>query len=390
MRRSVALAAIVTMLATASAACSRSDDPAAARLSVQGVAEVNGPGQAPRQVDGDRSLKPGDRVRVRQGTAVIRLGGERQLELREGSTVDLAAGPQKSVRPELAAGPLLLTASGQPVTVTSAGGAILVTGAARVSRTSPLTVATYRGSTEVTSGGRTMSVPAFRQIVVPTGGLLPGRPSPLEYVAADAWDQRLLGEAVELGAQLVAKSRGFTSQSASGQNRTTAELRRILPGLTAEPAFEALFDPARPPGETLVGAAIVLEGRNGTFRDRWTSVFGFRGDGADWGFVALDQGVDRSSLFRLIDGAIGRAPTPVFAGGTVPPTTRPPAPAPGRRPSPTTASPPAGPAPTSATTLPPVPTSAPAPLNTGSPLLDDTVNSLLETLTGLLRGLGGG
>jgi hypothetical protein len=28
-------------------------------------------------------------------------------------------------------------------------------------------------------------------------------------------------------------------------------------------------------------------------------------------------------------------------------------------------------------------------LNTGSPLVDDTINSLVNTLTGLLRSLGG-
>jgi hypothetical protein len=32
----------------------------------------------------------------------------------------------------------------------------------------------------------------------------------------------------------------------------------------------------------------------------------------------------------------------------------------------------------------------PGPLNTGIPILDATINALVETLSGLLRGLGGG
>ena len=389
MRCRAALAAVVTILATALGACSGDDDTPSARLVVQGVAEVNEAGEPARDVDGSRALKVGDRVRVRTGTAVVRLGGDRQLELREGTTVELAAGPEESVRPELVEGPMLVTAAGQPVTVTSNGSNVLVTGAARVSRTLTLNVATYQGSTEVTSAGRTMSVPTFRQITVAAAGLLPARPGPVEYVDTDPWDQRLLGEAVELGTQLVAKSRGFTSQSESGQNRTAAEFRRLLPGLEGEPAFATLFDPALPAGETLVGAAIVLESRRGTFEERWRDVFGFRGDGADWGFVAVDHGVDRSAVLRLIDGAIGRAPTPVFAGGTIPPTTRPaPVTVPRGRPTPTTAPPP----PVTTTTTVPLgpPPTTPRPLNTGAPVLDETVNSLLETLDSLLRGLSGG
>lgn len=388
MRRRAALAAVVTILVSAMSACNGGDDPPAARLTVQGVAEVNGAGQARRDVRGSRALKVGDRVRVRTGTAAVRLAGDRRLELREGSTLELAAAPDDSVRPDLVEGPMLVTASGQPVTVTSSDGEMLVTGAARISRTLSLNVATYRGSTEVTSGGRTMSVPAFRQVTVAAAGLLPARPAPVEYVGSDPWDQRLLGEAVELGSQLIAKSRGFTSQSASGQNRTVAEFRRLLPALESEPAFATLFDPARPAGETLVGAAIVLESRRGSFEDRWRGVFGFRGDGADWGFVAADQGVDRTAVLRLIDGAIGRAPTPVFAGGTVPTTAPPPVvTVPRGRATPTTLPP--GPVPTTTIPLSPPPTT-PGPLNTGSPVLDDTVNSLLETIDSLLKGLSNG
>jgi len=391
MRRTAALAAVLTIAAAATAACSGGGDPPAGRLSVEGVAEVSRPGETGREVRGGRDLRIGDRVRVREGTAEVRLAGDRRLELREGSVIELVPGAGGApVRPELAAGPMLVTSTGQPLAVTSMGADVLVTGTARISRTLSLLVATYRGSADVTSAGRTLGVPAYRQVNVPAAGLLPVRPSPVEYVATDPWDRRLLSEAVDLGAQLTAKSQGFSSQPGAA-DRTPASFRRLLPALTGEPAFDSLLDPARPAGETLVGAAIALESRRGSFQDRWTSVFQFRGDGADWGFVAADHGVDRVAVLGAVDAAIKRAPAPVFAGGTVPPPApRPAAPAPtgrGRTTPTVVARPPA----TTVTTLPATPSPPPGGgTDTGLPIVDQTVGSLVETLGGLLRGLGSG
>lgn len=393
MRRSAILAAVVTtMVAAATAGCSGGGDPPAARLSVDGVAEVSRSGQTGQEVRGNRALRIGDRVRVREGTAEVRLTGGQRLELREGSSVELARGAAGSpVRPELTAGPMLVSATDRPLTVTSVGTEMAITGTTRISRTLSLLVATYAGSTDVSSAGRTLSVRAYRQVNVPAAGLLPARPSPVEYVPSDPWDRRLLSEAVDLGAQLSAKSQGFSSQPGAADGRSAASFRRLLPALTGEPTFDTLLDPARPAGETLVGAAIVLESRQGTFRDRWTSVFQFRGEGADWGFVAADHQVDRAALLRAVDAAIKRAPTPVFAGGTVPRPVPRPAPPPtvaGGRRAPTTAPPPP-------TTTPPAlpPTAPPAPggaVDTGLPIVDQTVDSLVDTLGGLLRGLGSG
>jgi hypothetical protein len=61
----------------------------------------------------------------------------------------------------------------------------------------------------------------------------------------------------------------------------------------------------------LVGAAIVALSRRGTFAERWTAVFGFRDDGADWGLVARDQDVDRTPLLDEIGKAIIRATAPL-------------------------------------------------------------------------------
>ena len=53
-------------------------------------------------------------------------------------------------------------------------------------------------------------------------------------------------------------------------------------------------------------AAITVQGKNGSFGDRWRSVFGFHTQGARWGLVALDQHVTRAPLLSSVDDALGR------------------------------------------------------------------------------------
>ena len=124
------------------------------------------------------------------------------------------------------------------------------------------------------------------------------RPAPLSYDADDAWDRRFLSDAIELGNELEARSKGFSAQVSPGRRpHRRVPARGCCPTSPPSPTFvAALFDPKRAPGESLVGAAIALEGTRGTFAERWAGVFGFRDEGAQWGLVALDQGVTRVPL----------------------------------------------------------------------------------------------
>jgi hypothetical protein len=396
----------VAALALAMAGCSRSSTPTAGRLTVDGQAEVTSPGEGRREVTGSRDLDVGDRVRVRQGTAVIRLPDDRRLELRQGSDLELQETEQDdTVRPAVMAGDVLVISDDEPLAVAATSAEVAVRGDARISRGVALLVATYEGTAELTSAGSSLAVPALRQTALPPTGQFPTKVSPLEFSADDGWDQRYLSDAIELTGQLDARSQGFTAQLGPNEGRSFAYVRDLYPRLAAEPGFTAaLVNPGRPPGETLVGAAITLEGTGATFADRWAAVFGFRDEGAPWGLVALDQGVNRVPLLEAIEGAISRGPTTFAEGpstatpGSVAPPSRGGGPATTSVPrAPTTTTPPAGsrpgaPATTTTTAAPPSPTTTiPAgPLNTGSPLLDETVNSLVDTLTGLLRSLGGG
>jgi hypothetical protein len=399
-KRRLVLPVVMLLSAVALSACRDSSRPVVARLTVDGQADVSQPGEDRTEVTGSRSLQVDDRIRVRQGTAEIRLGDQR-LELRQGSDVELrAAGSRSRAKPELMGGDLLVTSGAAPFDLLAAGVDVSVSGIARVSRGVALLVATYKGFVNLDAGGRTLTVPALRQAAVQASGGLPTRVAPLEYSVTDLWDQRYLSDAIDLGSQLAARSQGFTAQ-VGDDARSVKAFRNLFPQLAAEPSFDVpLFDPTRPPGESLVGAAITLAGTSGTFTSRWAAVFAFRDEGASWGLVALDQGVDRVGLLDSVQAAIGRGPTTFAAGspgtgsGTLPapsgtaatttPTTVP-------RSTATTRPPGAGAGGTTTTTKPPSSTTTTpgGPLNTGSPVIDNTVNSLVDTLTGLLRSLGG-
>ena len=392
----------VALLAVALTGCKSSSGPTVARLTVSGQADVTRVGEDRREVTSTRNLRVGDRVHLRQGTADIRLGGDR-LELRQGSDVELrAAGSRSRARPELMAGDLLVTSAAAPVDVTAGDADVSVQGIARVSRGVALLVATYKGSSTLSVGGASLAVPALRQAAVLASGGLPARVSPLEYSPTDSWDQRYLSDAIDLGNQLAARSQGFTAQ-VGDEARTVQAFRNLFPQLAGEPAFTtSLFNPARPAGESLVGAAITLLGTNGPFAARWAAVFAFRDDGASWGLVALDQGVDRVMLLDNVQAAIGRGPTNFTSGSPGSGSTSLPSPS-GNAAVPTTSTtvprstattkPGAGgtSGSTTTTTKPstsPTTTIPSGPLNTGSPAIDNAVNSLVDTLTGLLKSLG--
>jgi hypothetical protein len=425
---------VVAFVALLTTTCTRSSAKAAGRLTVAGRAEVAANDGGLHVVTHTRTLRSGEQVRVIDGTAVLGLGRGRQLELRKGSVVRLAvttAGGQSDTRGELVAGDALVETSSDAAILVAGDTTVQVTGVARVSRAVAVVVGVYRGAAGVESAGRSASVPALRQVTVPAPGL-PSRATPLAVSASDTWDQRYLGAAIDLGNQLVARSRGFTAQLPAGTAPSAAFFRQILPGLASQP-IDSLLDPTRPAGETLVGAAITLEGTKGQFADRWSSVFGFHDDGASWGLVALDQGVAGDQLTSTIDAAINRAvpstnqvaaPAPPASGGTSSalgpiPTV----------PSTATATTPTPPA-TSATGTPggstgtggasagtgstgstgtgttgtgaastgtgttgtgTAPTTLPGsdrgPIDLGIPLVDNTLNAVIDTLSGLLRAL---
>ena len=392
-RRALASVAAVAALAVGCSTGGGGDGPGA-RLTVNGRVEVARGGGAFEPVDESRTINVGDRLRVVEGTAVLR-AGDGEVELRPGSELELRSPADgDGVEPALTAGKALLSADDGPTRMVAGTDEVSVSGgAARVERDRGTLVAVYRGTGTVSAGGRSLTVPALRQASVSATGELADKPVPLVYAADDPWDQRFLADFIDLGNQLVARSNGFTAQLRPGEGRTLGFYKVLFRALENEPGFnDGTFDASRPPGENLVGLAITVQGSKGSFEERLRSVFGFRDEGAEWGLVAAEQEVSRAPLVSGVDQAIAQGPKSP-AEEPPPPvvTTRP-----GRRRTPTT-QPPGGPSrtPSTITAGPPSTVTAPqpgpppaGPAQTGVPLVDNTVNSLVDLLSGLLGGLG--
>lgn len=369
-----------------------------ARLEVEGQAIVERSDGDREAVRGGANLRSGDRVEVTAGIGRLLLGDGTRMELRAG--LDDAGDSMVVIGrvPELEAGEVLVAAP-ERSSVEAAGTTVAVEeGAARITRALGVGVRAYDGAVHLDSAGQARAIPALREMLVPALGRPPQSPRPLEYDAADPWDRRFLGDAMALGERLEALAEGYTRNLDPGEGRTPGFFRTVLPGLDDEPAFTGeLIDLERPPGETLIGAAISELGKRGEFPERWGAVFGFRDQGAAWGLVALDQAVSGDPLLGTIEQAVSSSPLafaapattapPLDGAGT--PTPAPTAPSASGSPSP----PPTASARPPATTVPPAttapPTSAPPPTTDPAPL-EPVLGPVLEPVVGLVGGLVNG
>ncbi|HEX2701278.1 MAG TPA: hypothetical protein VHM89_13845 [Acidimicrobiales bacterium] len=389
---------VVSAIVVAGAGCSKEpvrSGQAVVEISKGSRVLIGERNQGLRPATGNRTLHVGAQVKVLDGSASISLEDGARLDVRKGSEIGLGS-PLS-----LVADDLLVTSGRAPVKVAVAGSAVTVDGVARLTRDLAVSAATYRGSVTVQSAARTLVVPALRQTQVPSLGVLPATAEPLDYDTKDIWDRRFLGVAMELTDQLEARSRGFTNLLEPGSGRTAGFFRLLLPALENEPAFDQdLLSDTRPPGETLIGAAIAVSGKIGSFVERWDSVFRFKGQGASWGLVALDQQVNNAdSLVHTVDVAIGGQSFAFAPAPTVAPVVEPPPPAPVEAPTPQSTPRSSAPAPAPAApatptkpaaepppliTLPELPELVP-PANPDDPgLLTPLLDVVTDTLSGLL------
>jgi len=364
-------------------------------------------------VNRSRSLVTGDVIEVGDGNAKVTLPGGDILELRPRSILVLNRGP------ELRSGNVLVTTAGSPRTVRAAGSQVDALGATRIDVTLALRVVAYAGRAVVRSGSRTVEVPALREASAPVVGVLRG-PRPMAIDGADVWDQRFLGDAAAKESDLESRALGFTGQVSRANADSVAYYRSVLSGLNAQQEFRqadvdrlgrTAIDTVEPAatqrfraGDVLVGAAIALQGRRGTFAERLSGAAAFRAEGASWALVSLDEQVPSiDALVRLVDSAVNIAPLELAAPGAR--TTNPVVEPPPARVTIMTPTPPiprakattSTTAPTTKTTTPtttplplppeqqqPPPPSRPALLLPVDPLLDATVDPVVKLLNDLL------
>ena len=375
------------------AACS-DDEPkkGEAEFEVDGAAVIERQAGEREEVDDRTDIRVGDELTIVEGVGTLTLPGGVTYELRAGLGGSEASKLLMGPTPELLAGDVLVIApDGTQLEV--GGTSVQVDGgAAQVSKPAgaEVAVAAYDTGVHIDSAGQLREFKALREMQVPAVGVPPDAARPLVYDGSDPWDRRFLGEAIDLGARLQALAAGYTQNLSRGQGRTVEFFEQVLPGLADEPEFtEELLDRDRDAGETLVGAAITDLGRRGTFAERWQAVFAFRGDGAAWGLVALDQGVDSLPLLGAVTDAVDSSPLAIGP-------TRPPRPATGSSTTtPTTVASSGGATPTTTPTTRP-PATPPAGGSGGGLLgplvspLTPVVQPIAEVLGGLLSGLLGG
>lgn len=379
-RRLTAVAAPVVLLAGVVSALTYDDGgdpgPAQGRVEVlDGAVAVTAADGTERRIDDEGVVDFGDTVAVVEGSAVLELADGATYELRahagEASTVEVGSAPR------VLAGQVLV-ADGFPARIGVGGATLSARGPLKVDAAAEV-ASSYAGGATVAGAGDATELRALRQLV-----LVPGAaPEPVAFDGTDPWDRRFLGEAIAFGERLEALARGYTTDLPAGGGRTVEFFRSVLPALAAERELGAdLLDPSRSPGETLVGAAIVVQGRRGTFRERWADVFAFRDAGAAWGLVALDQGVSSAPVLETIELAIDASSSSAATG---PASTGGPA-RPGAS-TPPSAGGPASPPPTGS----PAPTDpAPAPEPEPDPsdgLLDPTTDPASELVQDLLEGM---
>lgn len=382
MTRRVALGAVIAAVLVAGVvALVAGDDDAGpgsaqGRVAVEGTAVVTAADGTTRSVVDDTELVDfGDRVAMEEGTAVLELAGGATYELRhrDGVGTELEVGSP----PRVTAGGVLVV-DGFPAQIAVDTATLSAQGALRVDADHAVASA-YTGRTRLTGVGDVAELVALRRLVLVAGA----DPEPIAFDGSDEWDRRFLGEAIAFGERLEALARGYTSDLPPGAGRSVAFFQSVLPALADEPELGPdLLDAERSPGETLVGAAVVVQGRRGTFRERWDAVFSFRAAGAAWGLVALDQGVSAAPVLDTIELAIGSSGTAVPGGPTAGPTSQP-------RSSTSTSTPTSTPttsAPEAPTTTGPTTTTTTEPPRSG--LLDPVLDPVVDLVGGLLDLLG--
>lgn len=351
---------------TTLAGCGGDDGPGIdeARLEVDGTVTVDFANGSSQTVTAGRTLAFGDVVSVEEGTATLELAGGQTYELR---AVPTATTLEVGSPPTLTSGEVLVV-EGFPAQVRHGSTTVSALGAAKLDAAVP-EVVSYAGRARIDGAGSLDEVLGLRQVVLTSSAT----PEPLAYDGSDPWDRRHLADAIAFGERLEALARGYTADLGT-RTPSASFFEAVLPALAEEREFSDDLLGDRSAGETIVGAAIAIQGQEGTFRERWASVFEFRDQGAAWGLVARDQGVSSAPLLDTVELAVGSPrPDPTTSTTTRPTSTTAP---------PDTTTPETPPGPT--TTEPPPP--PPSPPTTG--LLDPVLDPVTQILDDLLGVIG--
>ncbi|CAN5210587.1 hypothetical protein BH23ACT9_BH23ACT9_11360 [soil metagenome] len=333
----------------------------------------------------------GDRIRV-LADATLDLGGA-AVRLREGTEATLAErGVTLRVGDALAEGDDLLLGV-EDITVRGSGAFRLQAGVTP-------RVAVYAGEVQVVRPGEGQRVAGLRELNL-SSRRFDGTDAPLAYGPADAFDQRMVPDAIAFDGQIsnlvnaIDAQFGAAPQPASFYTSFVSVAEPDLQVLTQTAPTIAADGSVGPPADALVGlfvARALADARDGDLLRAGEDIRRLRAEGARWGLVAMALGVSTVEFAGIVDQAVDRRDEVVAAAA--PPTAAPPPPvagpapaapaAPGPGPATAPAPGPAPPAPPPAGPPPaaPPPTPAPPTMEPGA------VEQLLDDVLDLLPPLG--
>ena len=273
-----------------------------ARLDPIGVVEVSVDGAPFVRASHGRTLGANDQVRVIDGRATLELPHSSKAELRSGSVLTMAAGP---TQPEvtLDEGDLLIeTGRGDTLSVDGGTSVVSVAGSAKLRRGVSLAAGVYEGTARLQRNEQALTVPQYRQAAVVGTGILPQAPDPLGLSASDDWDRRLLGRVIAADAQLTIFAQSFEAEVPTAA-ATPDLFKTVAPRLADLPITPDVLG-GRAPGENLIGLTLVALDK-GDFLSRFQRIFGFRAQGASWGLVAADRGINPNPVLDDLESALG-------------------------------------------------------------------------------------
>jgi len=169
------------------------------------------------------------------------------------------------------------------------------------------------GKLNVKVGADSLSVAPYREAVV-AGGLLPKADEPLRFSADDPWDSRILSHAIDLDSRLSNFARGLEAQLV-GSNALDFFGRVAQPGFPTD-SLKSLLGNRR--SDLLIGLLLSSEAKGLQalpIEQGFSRVLTLWTDGATWGLIAQQFGVDAEDLFARLADAVAKANLQVIGPG---------------------------------------------------------------------------
>ena len=266
-------------------------------------------------IEEETAIGPGQRLVTGEGgRAVVRLTGDRSLELAPHAEIRVGSDRQ----PEVVRGSVLAYSAASPVIVRAGDTEIEAKDSVfRVDRDFTVTLAVYRGQATLLGSG-IAPVPSLRQATIVAGGAVPRGPQPLAVRPNDPWDTKLLGPAIDTGLDLVRLERGLSRQLPRGD--VPRAVSQALSGQFPQALIAAALRQARA-AEAVVAAAVARYAArlaSTPLAGALNRVMDLRQEGAHWIVVVATWELARAVLIRdlgRLTGLIARFVAPPAVSG---------------------------------------------------------------------------